>query len=216
LQDGKEPLSAAVEIRVTKAVSGSDGKAPTPVPADADKKSAGPSQQPAIASPPKRNVPSSAEAVSWHMAFLPYHQPATAAMLSPLLHMVRHYLPVCAQAGCCLDSHSSASCTLCPRLCTSSCMLDRGFVGGSMVIAVPLGDMFHLAPMFYSNVSCLLPLCRVQNPRFAAPNAAWQQTATPAGFNPLSNLRVLSPLCPSGTEATACASFSGNTAVVVS
>lgn len=70
LQDGKEPLSAAVEIRVTKAVSGSDGKAPTPVPADADKKSAGPSQQPAIASPPKRNVPSSAEAVSWHMAFL--------------------------------------------------------------------------------------------------------------------------------------------------
>jgi hypothetical protein len=50
----------------------------------------------------------------------------------------------------------------------------------------------------------------------AASNAAWQVSAGSSAFNPLGSFRLLSPLCPEGTEATSCASFSGNTAVVVS
>lgn len=62
----------------------------------------------------------------------------------------------------------------------------------------------------------LLLLLLLQNLRATASNAVWLQTASTLGFNPLQNLRLLSPICPTGTEATSCASFSGNTAVVLS
>lgn len=66
VQAQKEAPSAAVVVQVAKAVNGTDGKAdaktaaPTPAPVEAsaaEKKSVGPSQQPAIASPPKKGSP---------------------------------------------------------------------------------------------------------------------------------------------------------------
>jgi len=70
IQDSKIPPSAAVVVQVAKAVNGTDptqpavattkpapGKLPEPAAAAADKKSAVPSQQPAMASPPKKGEP---------------------------------------------------------------------------------------------------------------------------------------------------------------
>lgn len=45
---------------------------------------------------------------------------------------------------------------------------------------------------------------------------AWQVSASNVTFQALSNVRMLSPVCAGGLEATSCGAFSGNTAVVVS